>query len=87
MSFKGGLAGGSGSALYGPRISRSLVDQLESHLRTLGAPATDPVRDRKGDRTDGSAPPAVPHARRLAWTAHGLRVAVRRRVGRCARLR
>ena len=62
MSFKGGLAGGSGSALYGPRISRSLVDQLESHLRTLGAPAADPVRDRKGDRTDGSASPAVAHA-------------------------
>ena len=31
--------------------------------------------------------PAAPRARRLAWTAHGLRVSVRRRAGRCARLR
>lgn len=39
MSSEVGPSRGSGAALYGPRISRSLVDQLESQLRTLGVPA------------------------------------------------
>ncbi len=39
MSSGVGPSRGSGAALYGPPISRSLVDQLESQLRTLGVPA------------------------------------------------
>lgn len=39
MSSEVGSSRGSGAALYGPRISRSLVDQLESQLRTLGVSA------------------------------------------------
>ena len=39
MSSEVGPSRGSGAALYGPRVSRSLVDQLESQLRTLGVPA------------------------------------------------
>ncbi len=62
MSFRGGLAGGSGSALYGPRISRSLVDQLESHLRTLGAPAAETVEVRKESRIESPPSTAVAHA-------------------------
>ena len=62
MSFRGGLAGGSGSALYGPRISRSLVDQLEAHLRTLSTPVAESVEVRKEGRTDGPPSSAVAHA-------------------------
>ena len=39
MSSEVGSSRGSGAVLYGPRISRSLVNQLESQLRTLGLPA------------------------------------------------
>ena len=62
MSFRSDLARGSGSALYGPRISRSLVDQLESHLRTLSIPAADTDRVRAGGRIEGPAPSAVSQA-------------------------
>ena len=61
MSFRGGLTGGSGPALYGPRISRSLVDQLESHLRTLGVPALETDRPRKVALIEGPALSAGPH--------------------------
>lgn len=62
MSLKGGLAVGSGSALHAPRISRSVVDQLETHLSSLGAPAAQSACDRLAGQNKGSTASAIPHA-------------------------